>query len=393
MTAFDHSVADPTITRAGIEAFMAENPPGHGWYLDRYVVCKTSGSTGQPGVFVHDPSAIEVYAALLLARALPGRTRVRGLTAFLRAGGSVAVVVAPEGYSIEGVLMASGARRYPRLVGGHMRAFSVMRPLSELVHELNRFQPAILAGYSTAIAWLVGQQAAGTLHIRPLVVVTTSEWIPPAVHAQIARSFRCPAPDLYAATEFLGIAAACDRGALHANTDWLILEPVDREYRPTPVGEPSHTVLLTNLANRVQPLIRNDLGDSITVCAEPCPCGSALPGIRVEGRREDILHFRRGDKAVVPVLLLALTTIAMEVSGAQRFQFVQTAPDILTVRVEEAAGTDRLDIGASIVERLRAYLITLGLPDVRIVLAAEPPARDVRTGKYRTVWAEPQAHV
>lgn len=56
------------------------------------------------------------------------------------------------------------------------------------------------------------------------------------------------------------------------NADWVLLEPVDERHRPTPPGVPSHTVLLTNLANRVQPLIRYDLGDSVTLLDRPCQC-------------------------------------------------------------------------------------------------------------------------
>jgi phenylacetate-coenzyme A ligase PaaK-like adenylate-forming protein len=91
------SVADSAISRAGIEAFMTLTAPGRQRHLDRSVVCKTSGSTGQPGVFVHDPAAMVMSSALLLARTLPARIGARGLSGFLRAGVWVALAVAPEG--------------------------------------------------------------------------------------------------------------------------------------------------------------------------------------------------------------------------------------------------------------------------------------------------------
>jgi phenylacetate-coenzyme A ligase PaaK-like adenylate-forming protein len=46
---------------------------------------------------------------------------------------------------------------------------------------------------------------------------------------------------------------------LHSNADWVLLEPVDRDFRPTPPARMSHTVLLTNLAIAFQPVIRYDL--------------------------------------------------------------------------------------------------------------------------------------
>ena len=91
----------------------------------------------------------------------------------------------------------------------------------------------------------------------------------------------------------MSIAYACTEGWLHVNADWVLLEPVDAEHRPMPPGEPSHTVLLTNLANRVQPIIRYDLGDSVIAKPEPCACGSPLPAIRVEGRHDDVVSLSR----------------------------------------------------------------------------------------------------
>ena len=55
------------------------------------------------------------------------------------------------------------------------------------------------------------------------------------------------------------------------NADWVLLEPVESDYCPTLLGEASHTVLLGNLANRVRPIIRYDLGDSI-ICQFGAMC-------------------------------------------------------------------------------------------------------------------------
>src|SRR5204863_10195 len=64
----------------------------------------------------------------------------------------------------------------------------------------------------------------------------------------------------------------------HVNADWAILEVVDDEYRPVPPGELGRRVLLTNLSNRAQPLIRYEVNDRVRLdAAGPCACGSRLP--------------------------------------------------------------------------------------------------------------------
>jgi len=47
-------------------------------------------------------------------------------------------------------------------------------------------------------------------------------------------------------------------------------------------------VLLTNLANLVQPLVRYEIGDIVTMATEPCDCGNHLPLIA----RVDLIHNR-----------------------------------------------------------------------------------------------------
>lgn len=91
-------------------------------------------------------------------------------------------------------------------------------------------------------------------------------------------------------------------GWLHVNVDWVVFEPVDADYRPVAPGEQSHTVLISNLANRVQPILRYDLGDSVLERPDPCPCGNPFPAIRVQGRSADVLTFRSpaGEKVRLP---------------------------------------------------------------------------------------------
>ena len=81
-------------------------------------------------------------------------------------------------------------------------------------------------------------------------------------------------------------------GQMHANTDWALLEPVDRHYQPVPPRQPSATTLLMHPGNRVQPLIRYDLGDQIALDNLPCARGSPLPVIHASGHNDAPLHLR-----------------------------------------------------------------------------------------------------
>src|SRR5688572_20945102 len=116
----------------------------------------------------------------------------------------------------------------------------------------------------------------------------------------------------------------CRQGRLHVNSDWFIVEPVDTSGGPVPAGRRSDAVLVTNLANHVQPVIRYQLGDSVVLDAEPCPCASALPTIRVEGRTDEILRVPRTGGVEVVLLPMAVATVVEETPGVRRYQVLQT---------------------------------------------------------------------
>jgi len=246
----------------------------------------------------------------------------------------------------------------------------------------------MLNGYATAVSLLAQEQEAGRLHIQPTLIMTSSESLAVEERARIAAAFGGKVRDNYGWSEFVAIAYDCGHGWLHVHADWIILEPVDADFQPTPPGQTSQSVLLTNLANHAQPILRYNLGDRILVNPEPCACGSSLPAIRVDGRTDDILRFTAPDGSQVPVLPLALWSVMKETPGVQRFQALQTAASQLTVRLESKQTADRQAVWDSLQKRLHSYLTQQGLSHVQLALATELPERDPRSGKFRHVWIE-----
>jgi phenylacetate-coenzyme A ligase PaaK-like adenylate-forming protein len=204
---------------------------------------------------------------------------------------------------------------------------------------------------------LASEQEAGTLAIAPALALTAAEWLSPANRERISTAFRCPVRDTYAASEFMGIAFDCDRGRLHLNAD------------------------------RVQPIVRYDLGDSVTEIPGPCPCGSPLPPIQVEGRRDEILNLRSSSGEAVPLLPMALATVVEESPGVGSYQLLQSGPALLRIRLEEAPGHDRTQVGNDVANRLRKFLSAQGLNEVVVEVTEERPSRDPSGGKLRQVFS------
>ncbi len=382
MARFDDWVTDPEVTRAGVEAFLNDRDRIGDRYLGRYVLWKSSGTTGEPGIFVQDANALDVCDALIAAQFDAAGLAQRFAQGMIAHGGR-AVLIAATGEHFATVAS------WRRLGGGSpwfgSRCLSIMEPLPRLVADLNACRPAFVASYPTMLHLLAGEQRAGRLAIEPACLWSGGETLTPAAQAGIERAFGCPVANEYGSSECMSIAFGCREGWLHVNADWVVLEPVDRDYRPTPPGEASHSVLLTNLANRVQPVIRYDLGDSIVVKPERCACGNPLPAIQVEGRRDDVVALSAADGCTVRLLPLALSTVVEEAAGVHRFQIVQSAADRLQLRLDVADPRLRRAAWRAAAPALRAYLRSQSLPDVRVALDRRAPAVDPRSGKLRQV--------
>ena len=180
----------------------------------------------------------------------------------------------------------------------------------------------------------------------------------------------------------------CNHGRMHINADWVLFEPVEASHNPVPAGQLSDRLLITNLANRIMPIIRYELGDRVSLSPEACTCGITLPVVNVEGRTDEILRFQSSSRQWVPVLPLALWSVLKETHGVMKFQAIQTAPDELKIRLEPKHAEECEDVWKRVYVNTRDYLTRQGLDNVRVVRAAEPPMRDPKSGKFRNIWME-----
>lgn len=387
MAHFDDWVTDPDITIASLRRdFLSDHSLLGARYLGRYFVATTSGTSGEPAILIHD----DAYSALFVFVGRRGEwqfiVRWNFLRGVLRRGLRVAALFVTGGHVGASAAWAF-VRRRSTFMADRVRVFSVLRPLPDLVREINAFRPTVLEGYPSALALLASEQRAGRLTIQPLLAITTGEQLTAALRADIGSTFGCPVENRYGSAEFPGLSTECQHGLFHVNSDWYLFEPVDENYQPVAPGAVSHTVLLTDLANWVQPLIRYDLGDRVRLAATPCACGNRLPAIAVEGRTSDLLSFEAPDETVVTVLPLALVEVIEETHGVHRCQAIRTSARSLRVRLEMSSDADPEQVWRALDERLQAFFASQGTAPIVVEHAAEAPGPDLRTGKFRQVWS------
>jgi len=384
MARFADWVTDPAIELDGLRRFLSDRTQIGQLYLGRYVVWESSGSSGVPGIFVQDAAAMATYDALESLRRPTLRPLQRLLDPFCL-GERMAFVGATEGH-FASTVSVERLRRVNPFMASRLHGVSFMQPVGQLVAELQALAPTILSTYPSAAVMLAGEQRAGRLNLSLQEIWTGGEPMTAAMRQYVSEAFGCPLANSYGASEFLSLAFECSHGQLHLNSDWAILESVDDKGQPVEPGEAGATVLLSNLANHVQPLIRYDLGDRVTLLKARCACGAILPGMDVAGRSDDALLLGPPGAAAVCVLPLAITTVLDDEVGLCDFQLVQQGPQDLLLRTGL-----RGDVGAETARRARqalaSFLTGLGAQGVRIHHQSGAPVHTGPSGKQPRVIA------
>lgn len=387
MERFDDVVTDPSICKADVTKHIADLGNIGKPYLGKYMVWTTSGTTGTPGIFLEDKNWDAVITAVNVLR-MGGEWYTRDVIRdMMKAGGNSASVFAGNGHFL-GVTMLERQRSTNRSRAKRIRLIPVTLPIQEIVKQLNEFQPAMFAGYSSALGLLAQEQLEGRLNIHPSIVISSAEPLSPENRCLIQQAFGVPPRNNYGCSEGGVMGYECNHGNMHINADWIIFEPVDANHDPVPAGEYSDRTLITNLANRVMPIIRYELGDRVAPSAEKCPCGITLPVVSVEGRTDEILRFESPSGQLIPVLPLALWSVLKETPGVLRFQAIQTSPCDLKIRLEAKHAEEDMVVWQRVYANARDYLGEQGLENVRMIRASEPPMRDPKSGKFRNVWME-----
>lgn len=203
--------------------------------------------------------------------------------------------------------------------------------LPRLHASLGRTRPDAIVGYTNALyAFARMLEQRGLVPYAPKAVVVGAEKLHGFQRELIERIFRAPVYETYGSREFMLMGAECSAHAgLHQTTEQLLIEVLDDDGQPVPVGTEGN-VVVTDLTNRGMPFIRYANGDRAIASAAACSCGRGLPMLAsVTGRRLDVLRTTDGRRLpgeFFPHLL-------KELANVQRFQVVQDRLESVQLRV------------------------------------------------------------
>jgi phenylacetate-CoA ligase len=284
MEEFDRLVTVPGLTLARVTEHVEHLEADR--YLDgEYRAIKTSGATGTEAFHVYGPEAFVTF--VMQGSRWTGR-RGEAPDAVL------AQVFSCSPKHESGIFHAFSTFESG---GPPSHCFSGTTPLPDLVAGLNAAEPKVeaLQGWPSIIRLLALEAVAGRLTLEPTWVSVAGEVCTPPVREAVRAAWGMELSQFWGCSEGT-YAFPCGVGeGMHVADDLVILEPLDVQGNVVPYGQAADRVLLTNLYNLDQPLIRYDIADAMTITDAPCPCGCAHRRITgISGRMDGVFKWRGG---------------------------------------------------------------------------------------------------
>lgn len=252
---WDTIVTDPELTLDLANRHLGSlRADGFSFALGRYVVSATGGSTGVRSVIAADSESFATWFASNAAHARSSRSTDLNL---------------PE-VPVQGRLTAlnpihlSGATS--AVLGGSVVKFVTVppsTPIADAVATLNEAQPHGLLGYGSMLHLMAIEALAGRLEVEPLIAGNLGEPLLPETRAAIRDAFGIETRNLYGSTEAYFGESWRGSELIHLGDDTTVIELVDADNQPVPPGTRCAKLLVTNLANRLQPLIRYEITDEV----------------------------------------------------------------------------------------------------------------------------------
>jgi phenylacetate-CoA ligase len=208
-----------------------------------------------------------------------------------------------------------------------LSAFNISdEAFKQFVHKLRKFKPKYFYGYPSLLykfsQWISdNQMKMNDLNLS--TIICTGEVLYDFQRKGIESTFQCKVVNEYGTTETGIIAFECWEGNLHINSDHVYLESIEsEEFADT------GSLVVTELNNFYNPLIRYKLGDLGSISEESCKCGMGFPILKN-------LTGREGNFIVTPMnkyIFSAILSYTLK-DGIKQFQGIQNEKGELIIKI------------------------------------------------------------
>lgn len=215
--------------------------------------------------------------------------------------------------------------------------------LKHYVENLIKYKPEFLVGFPSSILEIAKYGIKNNYDFPANTVKAffpTAETISDEMREYIEPFFKAKMYDQYASSEGAPFIFECEKGNLHLELQSGVFEVLDENDNPAQSGR----LVVTSFTTHGTPLIRYDIGDSITLEdeAKVCACGNHNPLVKeILGRIDDYVYSPENGK----INLGNVSNTLKDTKGILKFQAIQNELnkiEILLV-VDKEIFTDKIE--------------------------------------------------
>ena len=291
----------------------------YGYYQNEYVVGLSSGTSGNKGIYITPKKMTERLPAVFLAR------------------GGFPLAILPYRILFLLRVFSQGFEdiNAPFI---HLHYLSTMEDITTVINTINKDNINILMAPPSFIRELLPYRNQITAKLKR--IMTYAEVLEQEDKQRFETVFQTKVIEIYQASEGQ-MASACKKGHLHINEDLVFVELYDEENnRITTPDIVGHKMVVTNLVNKAQPLIRYEMNDMVILDTK-CECGSHFRRIKkVLGRHDDLLYFSTSEnikRYIFPDLFVRWIIVSSE--NIREFQVLQNTINEVVITFDLLDGT------------------------------------------------------
>jgi phenylacetate-CoA ligase len=203
--------------------------------------------------------------------------------------------------------------------------------LKYYVEDLIKFQPEYLSGFPSTM-YDIAKYGLKHNYDFPSnsvkAIFPTAESVTPNMRKAIEAFFKTKMYNQYASSEGAPFIFECKEGNLHLELQSGVFEVLDENDNPSISGR----LVVTSFTTEATPLIRYDIGDSITLEDESkvCSCGNNNPMVKeILGRIDDYVYSPENGK----INLGNVSNTLKDTKGILKFQAIQDSLDQIDLLV------------------------------------------------------------
>lgn len=211
------------------------------------------------------------------------------------------------------------------------------------INRIMRFKPKYFYGYPSFIyafsEWMLKNKIKlDSLKMNAIIV--TGEILYGFQKEKIEEAFSCKVVNEYGSTEVGVIAFECPKGRMHVNADHVYVESISEQ------NGNSNQIIVTELNNPYNPLIRYKIGDIGNISKLDCECGLGFPVLEeLYGRDKSFIMTPSGRSVYDGILAYTFK------EGIENFQCVQEKIDEIIIKI-----VPKSDLGENLLQNYKQKL-------------------------------------